>query len=99
SPNGMIEYTPDFEHPLKHSLLCCFYSANTVAVMTLADQPLPRDVSLLRSPNGKLAFAGPLDINHDPKMGSLYVSDFGKQSLFVENGSMIWLKPASSQQP
>ncbi|MEM6474100.1 MAG: hypothetical protein AAF802_31410, partial [Planctomycetota bacterium] len=38
SPNGMIEYTPDFEHPLKHSLLCCFYSANTVAVMTLADQ-------------------------------------------------------------
>jgi len=98
SPNGMIEYLPDFEHPLKHALLCCFYSANDIAWMPLGNDGLPEAVKKLRSPKGKLKFAGPLDITQDRQTGSLYVSDFGKQSLFGKDGSMIWLRVARSSE-
>lgn len=55
---------------------------------------MPTAVNKLQSPGGKLAFAGPLDITRAPRSGSLYVADFGKQSLFGEDSSMVWLRPA-----
>ena len=61
--------------------------------MPLGKDGMPSAVNKLRSSSGKLRFAGPLDITQDPMTGSLYVADFGKQSLFGEDGSMIWLQP------
>ena len=93
SPNGMIEYLPDFPHDLRGQLLCCFYSANDIAILDLGTNGMPKRISKLRSAKGKLQFRGPLDITQDRKTGSLYICDFGKQSLFGEDGSMIWLRP------
>ncbi|MDF1752433.1 MAG: Ig-like domain-containing protein [Verrucomicrobiales bacterium] len=93
SPNGMIEYQPDFPHPLSRAIFCCFFSANSIAVMPLGIDGMPTEVVQLRSPKGKLQFSGPLDITQDPKTGSIYVADFGRQSLFGKDGSMVWLKP------
>lgn len=93
SPNGMIEYRPGFDHPLSGAILCCFYSANDIAAMRLGDDGLPVRIDKLRSPKGKLQFTGPLDITQDPKTGNLYVADFGKQSKFGSDGSLVWLRP------
>jgi hypothetical protein len=93
SPNGMLEYLPSFPHPLRNALLCCFYSAGDIAVMPLGQDGMPTLVAKLRGPSGKLRFAGPLDITIDPKTGILYVADFGLQSKFGEDGSMVVLRP------
>lgn len=93
SPNGMIEYRPPMEHPLASAILCCFYSAGDVAAMVLGDDGMPVQVAKLRGERGKLQFTGPLDITQDTATGSLYVSDFGKQSAFGSDGSMVWLRP------
>ena len=61
--------------------------------MPLDKNGMPSAVEKLRSPKNKLAFMGPLDLTQDPKTGSLYVADFGTQSKFGANGSMIWLEP------
>jgi hypothetical protein len=94
SPNGMIEYLPSFPHPLRNTLLCCFYSAGDIAVMPLGPDGMPTAVAKLRSPAGKLRFTGPLDITMDPSSGILYIADFGLQSKFGADGSMIMLRPA-----
>jgi hypothetical protein len=93
SPDGMIEYLPDSPHPLCNALLCCFYSAGDIAVMPLGADGMPTLVAKLRSPTGKLRFSGPLDITMDPKTGILYVADFGLQSKFGADGSMVVLRP------
>ena len=96
SPNGIIEYLPDQDPPLKHQLLYCFYSACDIAAMSLGKDGLPTRVRKLRSPSDKLAFNGPLDITQDPRTGSLYVADFGRQSVFGQDSSLIWLRPAKA---
>jgi hypothetical protein len=93
SPNGMLEYLPNFRHPLRNALLCCFYSARDIAVIHLGRDGLPTSISKLRSPTGKLLFSGPLDITMDPATGILYLADFGAQSKFGADGSMIMLRP------
>lgn len=93
SPNGILEYSPQFEHPLQSSILCCFYSSNDIAAMILDQTGLPVRIEKLRGQNGKLSLAGPLDITQDTRTGHLYVADFGKQSKFGEDGSMVWLQP------
>jgi hypothetical protein len=94
SPDGLIEYLPGFEHPLRHALLACFFSAGDIAAMPIAENGLPASIEKLRSPRGKLRFAGPLDITQDPRTGILYVADFGKQGSFGADGSMVLLRPA-----
>ncbi|CAN5161744.1 hypothetical protein BH23VER1_BH23VER1_32120 [soil metagenome] len=94
SPNGMLEYLPRVSHPLRHALICCFYSAGDIAVMTLGEDGLPVAVEKLRGQMGKLQLAGPLDITMDPESGTLYVADFGKQAEFGADGSMVMLRPA-----
>ena len=94
SPNGMLEYLPNFPHPLQRALVCCFYSAGDIAVMPLGSNGLPTSVLKLRGPRGKLRFNGPLDVTQDPESGILYVADFGKQSKFGADGSMVLLRPA-----
>jgi glucose/arabinose dehydrogenase len=94
SPNGMIEYLPSFPHPLRNSLVCCFYSAGDIAVMPLGADGMPTLVAKLRGPNGKLRLGSPLDITMDPASGILYVADFGLQSKFGADGSMAMLRPA-----
>lgn len=96
SPNGMIEYLPEFDHPLRHALLSCFFSAGDIAAMPLGEGGLPAAVDKLRGPAGKLRLAGPLDITQDPATGVLYVADFGKQGSFGADGSMVLLRPAIS---
>lgn len=96
SPNGMIEYQPGFAHPLKGAILCCFYSARDIAVLRLGSDGLPTSVEGLRNRDGKLPFAGPLDITQDPETGILYIADFGAQSKFGSDGSMIELRPLIS---
>ena len=93
SPNGLIEYLPHGDHPLKHALICCFYSALDIAVMPLGDDGLPTKVEKLRGPEGTLAFNGPLDLTMDPRSGVLYIADFGHQGKFGADGSMILLRP------
>ena len=95
SPDGMIEYLPNFSHPLRNALLCCFYSAGDIAVMPLGANGLPKFVAKLRSPTGKLRFTGPVDLPTDPQTGLLYVADFGLQSKFGADGSMVMLRPAN----
>jgi hypothetical protein len=95
SPNGMLEYLPNFPHPLQRALLCCFYSAGEVAVLPLGADGLPTTVAKLRGPQGKLALEGPLDITMDPATGILYVADFGKQATFGADGSLVLLRPIS----
>jgi hypothetical protein len=94
SPDGMIEYLPEFDHPLRHALIVCFFSAGDIAAMPLGERGLPAAVDKLRGPDGKLRFAGPLDITQDPATGTLYVADFGKQGSFGADGSMVLLRPA-----
>ncbi|MDF1815231.1 MAG: Ig-like domain-containing protein [Verrucomicrobiales bacterium] len=98
SPNGMIEYRPEFRHPLSGALLCCFYSANSIAVMPPGENGMPGSVKFLQSRKGRLQCNGPLDITQDPKSGCLYIADFGKQRVFGKDGSMLWLAP-SFQKP
>jgi len=94
SPNGMLEYASERPHPLAGTLICCFYSAGDLAVMTLGSDGLPVRVEKLRDGDGgKLRFQGPLDITLDPASGSLYVADFGTQSKFGVDGSLHWLRP------
>ena len=93
SPNGMIEYQPQFPHPLRGALLCCFYSAGDIAAMPLGADGLPTSVKKLRGPKNKLPFNGPLDLTMDPRTGILYVADFGTQNKFGSDGSMILLRP------
>lgn len=93
SANGMIEYLPAFEHPLRGSLLSCFYSANKIAAMQLAEDGLPVRVDELRSPRGKLPFTGPLDLTQDAESGIIYIADFGRQSTFGSDGSLKLLRP------
>lgn len=95
SPNGMIEYAPQFPHPLRGALLCCFYSAKDIAVMPLGDDGMPTAVAKLRGPSGKLQFKGPLDLTMDPSTGILYIADFDAQSQFGADGSLMMLRPAS----
>jgi glucose/arabinose dehydrogenase len=94
SPDGMIEYLPAFDHPLRHALLVCFFSSGVVAALPLGERGLPAAVDHLRAPDGKLRLAGPLDITQDPATGILYVADFGKQGSFGADGSMVLLRPA-----
>ncbi|MGI9239988.1 MAG: hypothetical protein ACR2RV_04260, partial [Verrucomicrobiales bacterium] len=94
SPDGMIEFLPEFAHPLAGSLLCCFYSAGDIAVMPLGRDGLPVLVEKLRAGEGKLRLEGPLDISMDPLSGTLYIADFGKQANFGAGGSMQLLRPA-----
>jgi hypothetical protein len=96
SPNGMIEYLPRDEHPLRHSLICCFYSAGDIAVMPLGENGLPTAVRKLRGREDKLSFNGPLDITMDPQTGILYVADFGTQNKFGADGSLCLLRPLSN---
>ncbi len=93
SPDGMIEYLPDFPHPLRHALLCCFYSAGDIAVMPLGADGLPTSVAKLRGREGKLRFRGPLDITMDRSSGILYIADFGTQGRFGADGSLVMLRP------
>lgn len=95
SPNGMIEYLPEFAHPLKHTLINCFYSANKLAVMTLGSDGLPVHMAALEDPQGNtLIYAGPLDVTADPQTGTLYIASFGTQRLFGEDGVMFMLRPS-----
>ncbi|MCO8120110.1 Ig-like domain-containing protein [Stieleria sp. TO1_6] len=96
SPNGMIEYRPTFKHPLKTRILCCFYSAGDIAAIALGADGLPERIDKLRSPTGKLQLRGPLDITQDESTGSLYIADFGTQSKFGDNGSLVWLRRVES---
>jgi hypothetical protein len=93
SPNGMIEFLPKKAHPLRNSLILCFYSAGDIAVLPLGKDGIPTAIAKLRGPSGKLRFKGPLDITMDPETGILYVADFGVQSKFGADGSMIMLRP------
>lgn len=95
SPNGMIEYMPTFPHSLRNALICCFYSAGDIAVIPLAADGMPTEVTKLRGPKGKLRFKGPLDITMDPSTGILYVADFGTQSKFGADGRLVLLRPAT----
>jgi hypothetical protein len=65
--------------------------------MPLGADGMPTLVAKLRSPTGKLRFSGPLDITMDPETGVLYVADFGLQSKFGADGSMVMLRPANSR--
>ncbi|MCB1121487.1 MAG: cytochrome c [Verrucomicrobiae bacterium] len=95
SPNGMIEYAPAFPHPLARTLICCFYSANKMAVMTLGSDGLPVAIDDLKDPQGNtLFFSGTLDVTQDPETGFLYIASFGKQNRFGEDGFMVMLRPA-----
>lgn len=97
SPNGMVEYAPAFAHPLANTLICCFYSAGDLAVLTLGSDGLPTAVEKLRASGGKkLQFNGPLDVTLDPQSGILYVADFGTQRKFGADGSLVLLRPAVS---
>lgn len=89
----MLECLPNFPHPLQRALICCFYSAGDIAVLPLGPDGLPTMVAKLRGPEGKLNLTGPLDITMDPATGILYVADFGKQSIFGADGSMVLLRP------
>ena len=93
SPDGMIEYLPEGDHPLKGALLCCFYSAGDIAVMPLGAEGLPTGVKKLRRPEGKLRLTGPLDLTQDPATGVLYVAAFGTQNRFGEDGTLVLLRP------
>lgn len=93
SPNGMLEYLPNFSHPMQRALVCCFYSSGEIAVMPLGASRLPTTIAKLRRPEGKLQLQGPLDIAMDPETGTIYVADFGKQSAFGADGSMVLLRP------
>jgi hypothetical protein len=93
SPNGMIEYLPKSPHPLRGALIVCFYSAGDIAVLPLRKDGRPTSIAKLRGPAGKLRFNGPLDITMDPATGILYVADFGLQSKFGADGSMVMLRP------
>ncbi len=55
-------------------------------------------VEKLRTPSGKLQLSGPLDITQDVHTGNLYIADFGKQSKFGADGSLVLLRPARSAQ-
>jgi hypothetical protein len=94
SPDGMIEYLPELDHPLRGALLVCFFSAGDIAAMPLGPDGLPAAVDKLRAPEGKLRLAGPLDITQDAATGVLYIADFGKQGSFGADGSMVLLRPA-----
>ena len=95
SPNGMIEYAPRFAHPLSRTLICCFYSANKLAVITLGSDGLPVSIDALEDPQGNmLFFSGALDVTMDPETGFLYLAAFGKQNMFGQDGSMAVLRPA-----
>jgi hypothetical protein len=54
---------------------------------------MPTAVAKLRGPSGKLRFNGPLDITMDPASGILYIADFGIQSKFGADGSMVMIRP------
>ena len=95
SPNGMIEYQPPQSHSLNGALLCCFYSAGDIAAMHLGDNGLPVAVMKLRTKDGKLLLAGPLDITQDTKTGNLYIADFGKQRSF--DGGLVLLRLEEKQ--
>tara|TARA_R110002096_G_scaffold16106_50_gene55357 strand:+ start:14560 stop:16320 length:1761 start_codon:yes stop_codon:yes gene_type:complete len=99
SPNGMLEYSPDFPDPLSGAIICCFYSAGDIAVMQPGADGLPVSVEKLRAPgNKKLRLEGPLDITQDPKTGCLYIANFGVQSKFGEDGTVVMLRPMLNQQ-
>jgi hypothetical protein len=93
SPNGMIEYLPKSPHPLRNALIVCFYSAGDIAAIPLGNDGMPTSIAKLRGPTGKLRFNGPLDITMDPDTGILYIADFGVQSKFGADGSMVMLRP------
>lgn len=61
--------------------------------MPLGASRLPTTIAKLRRPEGKLQLQGPLDITMDPETGTLYGADFGKQSAFGADGSMVLLRP------
>lgn len=83
-------------HPLHKYLIWCFYSTGDIAVMSLGADGLPTTVEKLRIPTGKLQISGPLDITQDIRTGNLYIADFGKQSKFGADGSLVLLRPAKS---
>lgn len=44
--NGMLEYLPDFPHPLQRALICCFYSAGDIAAVS-SPKTIPFDATTI----------------------------------------------------
>ena len=84
-------------HTDEETFLAIPHPDSYIAVLPPGPDGLPVTVAKLRGPEGKLDLRGPLDITMDPATGILYVADFGKQSTFGADGSMVLLRPIFQQ--